>query len=98
MNALLDLAIGFAAICFVGAMSFAAVRVFLGPTAQDRVLAFDALYLNGMLTLLMLGIRSGYPWMGVVRTIGPVPSARRCGPPIDTSTPRGNGGGCRRSK
>ena len=29
-----------------------------GPTAQDRVLAFDALYINGMLTLLMLGIRS----------------------------------------
>ena len=29
------------------------------PTpALDRVLAFDALYLNGMLTLLMLGIRS----------------------------------------
>ena len=29
-----------------------------GPAAQDRVLALDALYVNGMLTLLILGIRS----------------------------------------
>ncbi len=59
MNALLDVAIGFAAFCFVVAMIFASIRLFLGPMAQDRVLAFDALYLNGMLTLLLLGIRSG---------------------------------------
>lgn len=61
MSALLDFSIGFAAFCFVVAMIFASIRLFLGPRAQDRVLAFDALYLYGMLTLLMLGIRSGSP-------------------------------------
>jgi multisubunit Na+/H+ antiporter MnhF subunit len=29
-----------------------------GPSAQDRVLAFDTLYLNGLLSLLLLGIRT----------------------------------------
>jgi multicomponent K+:H+ antiporter subunit F len=58
MNALVDFASSFAALCFVVAMTFAAIRLFKGPTAQDRVLAFDALYINGMLTLLMLGVRS----------------------------------------
>lgn len=58
MNGLLDFASGFAALCFVAAMILAAIRLFRGPMAQDRVLAFDALYINGMLTLLVLGIRS----------------------------------------
>ena len=35
------------------------IRLIRGPAAQDRVLALDTLYINGMLTLLMLGIRSG---------------------------------------
>ena len=38
-------------------MLFAVTRLLLGPSAQDRVLALDTLYINGMLTLLMLGIR-----------------------------------------
>src|SRR5512138_2774515 len=58
MNALLELASGFAATCFVVAMVFASIRLLRGPSAQDRVLAFDTLYINGMLSLLMLGIRS----------------------------------------
>ena len=58
MNELFDLAAGFAAVCFVVAMILATIRLFAGPRAQDRVLAFDAIYVNGMLTLLMLGIRS----------------------------------------
>ncbi len=58
MNAVFDAAAAFAALCFVLAMICALIRLFLGPSAQDRVLAFDALYINGMLTLLMLGIRS----------------------------------------
>ena len=58
MTTLLSFAIGFASLCFVVAMIFASIRLILGPRAQDRVLALDALYLNGMLTLLMLGIRS----------------------------------------
>ncbi len=40
-------------------MLIALVRLLIGPAAQDRVLAFDTFYINGMLTLLMLGIRSG---------------------------------------
>jgi multicomponent K+:H+ antiporter subunit F len=59
MNAFFGFAAGFASLCFVAAMVLALVRLFLGPSAQDRVLAFDTLYINGMLTLLMLGIRSG---------------------------------------
>ena len=39
-------------------MLCAPLRLFIGPAAQDRVLALDALYINGMLMLLMLGIRS----------------------------------------
>jgi multicomponent K+:H+ antiporter subunit F len=58
MNALLDFAIGFAALCFVVAMVLATLRLFRGPTAQDRVLALDTLYINGMLSLLILGIRA----------------------------------------
>jgi multicomponent K+:H+ antiporter subunit F len=59
MNALFDYAAGFASCCFVAAMIVALIRAFLGPSAQDRVLAFDTFYINGMLSLLMLGIRSG---------------------------------------
>ena len=29
-----------------------------GPAAQDRVLALDTLYVNAMLSMLMLGMRS----------------------------------------
>ena len=58
MNELLDLAAGFAAVCFMVAMLFALARLFRGPRAQDRVLAFDALYITGMLTLLTFGIRT----------------------------------------
>ncbi|MEH2520946.1 multicomponent K+:H+ antiporter subunit F [Bradyrhizobium sp. AZCC 1610] len=41
------------------AMGCAVFRIFRGPRAQDRVLGFDTLYVNGMLLLLTLGIRSG---------------------------------------
>jgi multicomponent K+:H+ antiporter subunit F len=58
MTALLYFAIGFAGLCIVAAMVLAAIRLFRGPSAQDRVLAFDTLYINGMLSLLMLGIGS----------------------------------------
>jgi len=39
-------------------MLLASVRLFFGPAAQDRVLALDVLYVNGMLLLLVLGVRS----------------------------------------
>ncbi|MGE3771784.1 MAG: K+/H+ antiporter subunit F [Gammaproteobacteria bacterium] len=58
MSLLFDHAATFASLCFMLAMIFALIRLFIGPSAQDRVLAFDTMYINGMLTLLMLGIRS----------------------------------------
>jgi multicomponent K+:H+ antiporter subunit F len=58
MNGLLDFAVTFASLCFALAMLFATARLFRGPSAQDRVLAFDVLYMNGLLLLLVLGIRS----------------------------------------
>lgn len=58
MNSVLGFAVGFALFCFVLAMLFALVRLLRGPAAQDRVLALDTLYMNGMLLLLVLGIRS----------------------------------------
>ncbi|HEY6645299.1 K+/H+ antiporter subunit F [Povalibacter sp.] len=60
MNAtvLFDWAAWFAQVCLMGAIACAAVRLIHGPSAQDRVLALDALYVNGMLSILMLGIRS----------------------------------------
>jgi multicomponent K+:H+ antiporter subunit F len=41
------------------AMACAAFRVFRGPRAQDRVVAFDSLYVNTMLLMLTFGIGSG---------------------------------------
>jgi multicomponent K+:H+ antiporter subunit F len=58
MTAVFDYAAGFAALCFVLAMLCALARLFIGPAAQDRILALDTFYINGMLTLLMLGVRS----------------------------------------
>jgi multicomponent K+:H+ antiporter subunit F len=57
MSGLLGLAATFASLCFALAMMLAAVRLFIGPSAQDRVLALDVLYMNGMLLLLVLGVR-----------------------------------------
>jgi multicomponent K+:H+ antiporter subunit F len=58
MNAFFDFASGFASLCTAIAMIFASIRIFKGPSAQDRIVSFDALYINGMLMLLLLGIRS----------------------------------------
>jgi multicomponent K+:H+ antiporter subunit F len=59
MNPLLDFAAGFALLCLVLAMMCVLGRAFIGPSAQDRVLALDSLYVTGMLVLVVLGIRSG---------------------------------------
>ena len=59
MNTVLYWAASFALLCFALGMVLSAARLLRGPTAQDRVLALDALYINGMLTMLVFGIRSG---------------------------------------
>nr|WP_319528477.1 K+/H+ antiporter subunit F [Pseudomonas laurentiana] len=42
---------------FALAMALTLVRLFRGPSAQDRVLALDYLYILAMLMMLVLGIR-----------------------------------------
>lgn len=50
----------FAAIgCYALAIALALWRVARGPSAQDRVLALDFIYVNGLLITLVLGIRLG---------------------------------------
>ena len=46
----------FALGCFLAAMAIAMFRLFAGPTAQDRVMALDYMYVNGMLMVLAGGI------------------------------------------
>lgn len=41
------------------AMVLCLVRMLRGPAAQDRVLALDCMYLNGMLLMLVLAIQEG---------------------------------------
>ena len=56
MTTLLSSAILVALACYSFAMILAVVRLLRGPSAQDRVLALDFLYVNGMLVMLTLGI------------------------------------------
>ncbi|MBA4141743.1 MAG: K+/H+ antiporter subunit F [Nitrosospira sp.] len=59
MNSLLPWAVSFALIAFSLAMICAGIRLLRGPSAEDRVLALDTLYVNSMLTVLTLGILFG---------------------------------------
>lgn len=43
--------------CYVLAMALALLRLYRGPSAQDRVLAMDLIYTIGMLVLMVLAIR-----------------------------------------
>jgi multicomponent K+:H+ antiporter subunit F len=56
MSPLLAWALLFALGCLTLAMIFALARMIVGPRAEDRVLAFDCLYLNTMLVILTLGL------------------------------------------
>lgn len=54
---MLTVALGFAQLCVMLALIFCAIRLLRGPTAQDRVLALDSLWMVAMLFILLLGIR-----------------------------------------
>ncbi len=41
------------------AMLFTTWRLLHGPRAQDRVLALDTLYVNALMIMLIIGIRTG---------------------------------------
>ena len=56
MSSLLSWALAFALGCLTLAMMLALARLIAGPRAEDRVLAFDCLYLNVMLVILSLGL------------------------------------------
>jgi multisubunit Na+/H+ antiporter MnhF subunit len=51
---LLTAAIHFALCCFALALVLAASRLWRGPSAQDRILALDTMYINGLLIILTL--------------------------------------------
>jgi multicomponent K+:H+ antiporter subunit F len=57
MSPLLSLAVGATLVLYVVAMGLGLMRLFRGPSAQDRVLALDFLYVVGMLVMLVLAIR-----------------------------------------
>ena len=59
MSSLLVWAITTAQILLCLAMGCSAFRMLKGPRAQDRILGFDGLYVNGMLLLLTFGMRTG---------------------------------------
>ncbi len=56
---LLDWALPIALFLLVVAMGLALTRLLIGPSAQDRVLALDCMYLNGMLLVLVMGLLYG---------------------------------------
>ncbi len=56
MHILVYWAANFALGCFALALVLAALRLLRGPTAADRVLALDTMFINGMLILLVLGL------------------------------------------
>ena len=56
-QSLLGAALVGAQIMLAAAMACAAARLMIGPRAHDRVLAMDTLYVDGMLLILVFGIR-----------------------------------------
>jgi len=56
MTPMLAWALRLALLLLSVAMLCALWRLLAGPTAQDRITALDCLYINGMLTMLVLGI------------------------------------------
>jgi multicomponent K+:H+ antiporter subunit F len=68
MSAVLPAAITLSLLVLALAMVLCLVRLFQGPSAQDRVLALDYTYILGMLVMLVLGIgyRSGTYFEGAM--------------------------------
>ncbi|MDR2113466.1 MAG: K+/H+ antiporter subunit F [Candidatus Accumulibacter sp.] len=59
MNVLLPWAVHFALACFALAMFLGLLRLLRGPSAEDRILALDAMYIDALLIMLTLGIGFG---------------------------------------
>lgn len=59
MHSLINWASMFSLGCFAVGLACATWRLLRGPTPADRVLALDTMYLDGMLMILVLGLRAG---------------------------------------
>jgi len=57
MSSLLAVAVSLTLVLYALAMALALARVLRGPSAQDRVLALDFIYVVAMLLMLVLAIR-----------------------------------------
>lgn len=56
MTLILELSIYFAQLCTMLAIVFCCIRLLRGPTAQDRVLAMDTLWMCIMIFILLIGM------------------------------------------
>ncbi|MFN6952267.1 MAG: K+/H+ antiporter subunit F [Albidovulum sp.] len=63
MTTVLWLALVWAQIAFALSACLAAVRMVIGPRAQDRVLGLDTLYVSTMLFFIVTGMRLGTPFL-----------------------------------
>ncbi|MBW9116996.1 K+/H+ antiporter subunit F [Rhizobium cauense] len=60
MSAIIVLtAVSIAQLMLVAAMAIASIRMFVGPRAQDRIIALDTFYINAMLLLVTFGVGTG---------------------------------------
>ena len=57
MNSVLAVAVSLTLVLYALVMALALSRLLRGPSAQDRVLALDFVYVVGMLVMLVLAIR-----------------------------------------
>lgn len=58
---MLTLAVWLSLVLVAGAIIFSALRLFIGPSAADRILALDTLYINAIALLVLLGIQLASP-------------------------------------
>ena len=54
---MVDLALNIAFVAFAVALALTAIRLAIGPSVPDRILALDALYMNMVAITILLGIR-----------------------------------------
>ncbi len=57
MSSGLSMVVSVTLVLYLLAMGIGLLRLFRGPSAQDRVLALDFIYVVGMLVMLVLAIR-----------------------------------------
>jgi multicomponent K+:H+ antiporter subunit F len=58
---MLTLAVWLAFVLVAGAVVFSALRLMIGPSDADRILALDTLYINAIALLVLLGIQLASP-------------------------------------